>query len=117
MSRIARVELRVGAATRRQILRDERAHVQFQSERLALLRYRRSALSVLARHALHRLLMAGAILIVWRNHNRVLRRGGYTLRRFWRTAWVYTERALRIAAPDRYRWPTPLRLIAAGSRE
>ncbi len=99
----------------RQILRDERAHVQFQCERLAIVRYRRGGLALLGRTALHRLLMAGAILIVWRNHRRALRRGGYTLARFWLLTWVYTERALRIATPDRSLGPRPCASSRPGS--
>jgi hypothetical protein len=100
----------------RKMLQEERAHVQFQSERLAILRYRKTTVSLMIRDILHRVLMTGTILVVWRNHGEVLRQGGYTFRRFWRFTWCYTERALRIATPNRYRWPTPLRLIASAPK-
>ncbi len=99
-----------------QILRDERAHVQFQAERLAILRYRRSSMALVMRELLHRALMAGTILVVWHNHARALKQGGYTFRRFRRQTWIHTERALRIASPGRYRWPTPVRAMAASLR-
>ncbi len=107
---------RILRAICRQILQDERVHVQFQAERLAILRYRRSMASLMIRDVLHRMLMTGAILVVWCNHAKVFRHGGYTFRRFWRFTWLYTARALRIATPNRYGWPTPLRLLAFAPR-
>ena len=62
------------------ILRDEEAHVRFQSERLAILRRYRSELGMMLTRLLHRALFLGACLVVWRNHDEAMRRGGLGLR-------------------------------------
>jgi hypothetical protein len=69
-----------------QILRDEKAHVRFQSERLALLRRRRSWTGRLLTHLCDVLLFIGAGLACWWGHRRVLRAGGLGLFRYWRVA-------------------------------
>src|SRR5262249_33117764 len=55
-----------------QILRDEKQHVRFQSERLAILRRGRSPLLLMLTHAFDALLFAGAVLVCWCGHGRVL---------------------------------------------
>jgi hypothetical protein len=71
-----------------QILRDEKQHVRFQCERLAILRRdRHPDLQVLS-HALDLLLFVGAGCCCWFGHRRVLRAGGVGLVRFWREAWA-----------------------------
>ncbi|MCI0675749.1 MAG: ferritin-like domain-containing protein [Phycisphaerales bacterium] len=89
----------------RQILRDEKAHVQFQCERLAIIRRKRGAAFNLWSRTLHRLLMIGAILVVWHNHGPVLRGARFSFRGFTRNTLRYAERAFRIALPGRYSWP------------
>lgn len=58
------------------VLRDEEAHVRFQSERLAMLRHDRPQLGRKLTGLLHRTLFFGACLVVWRNHGKVVRRTG-----------------------------------------
>jgi hypothetical protein len=70
-----------------QILRDEVAHVRFQSERLALLRRGRSGWRLAVTRGLQGVLFAGTALVVWRGHRRALRAGGYDFPHFWRSAW------------------------------
>lgn len=88
----------------RQILRDEGHHIRFQCERLAMLRARRSGVTLWRRRVGDRALMTIATLVVWRNHGRALRLGGYTFRRFRRHVSVKFARAQAIAQPGRYVW-------------
>jgi hypothetical protein len=64
------------------ILRDEAAHVRFQSERLGALREGRSAVAVAVALAAQRALLAAAVLVVWRGHGAALARGGLSLATF-----------------------------------
>jgi hypothetical protein len=84
-----------------QILRDEVAHVHFQTERLAILRSRRRRHSVLASESLHRVLMFGTVFVVWHKHGRAMKAGGYSFGRFWRETWREMREALREADPAR----------------
>lgn len=70
-----------------QILRDELAHVQFQAERLAILRKRRGIWTLRLTHGLHRFLFFGTCLVVWWKHGGAMKRGGFGFRRFWRSCW------------------------------
>ena len=79
----ATANLALGAICRR-ILEDEAHHVAFQSERIYILRRRRSRGQVLAAHTAQRVLLAGTVVVVWLHHKSVLARGGYSLRAFWR---------------------------------
>ena len=65
-----------------QITRDEREHVRFQCDYLAIPQRKRG--SVLRRVVEwgQRLLYAGACWVVWKNHRRALRRGGMNLRSY-----------------------------------
>lgn len=87
------------------ILRDEAAHVRFHAERLARLSAGRPRRVQRAVEALHRLGLAAAVALVWLGpHRRVLRRGGYTYRRFLgRSQHLLTHRVLAVArlAPGR----------------
>lgn len=82
-----------------QILSDEDAHVQFQCERLAILRHEgprwRAPLARLG----HRVLMAGTTLVVWWRHRPALRRGGFGPLGFWRGVRRCSRRAFSIADP------------------
>jgi hypothetical protein len=85
-----------------QILRDEVAHVSFQSERLAILRRDRSRAYLLAANGLHRFLYGGTCLVVWRKHGPAMKAGGVGFRRFWSAAWRELNVALRQMDPRRY---------------
>jgi hypothetical protein len=86
-----------------QILRDERHHVHFQSQRVALLRAQRSRPSIRVRVALHRFLLAGTCVVVWRKHGRAMRAGGFGFRRFWRATWREMNDAIADMDPANYR--------------
>jgi hypothetical protein len=81
-----------------QILRDERRHLRFHTERLAILRRDRNRWQWAAAAGLQRLLFAGTCLVVWWKHGRALRLGSFGMRRFWRQAWRECNQALRQVA-------------------
>jgi hypothetical protein len=86
-----------------QILRDEERHVEFQAERLGILRAKRGAVPYLATLALQRLLLAGTCGVVWIVHRQAFRHGGFGFRRMWKEAWSYFATAFRISAHARQR--------------
>jgi hypothetical protein len=55
--------------------------------------------------AAHRVFFAAITVAVWVGHRRALRAGGFTLGRFWRTAWAKMRRAWREMDPAAYSWP------------
>jgi hypothetical protein len=85
-----------------QILRDEVAHVSFQSERLAILRRDRSRLYLWVAHGLQRFLYAGTCLVVWWKHGPAMKAGGVGFGRFWMRAWREMNVALRQMDPRGY---------------
>lgn len=85
-----------------QILRDERHHVTFQTQRLALLRAERSRVSIFIRVALHRFLLIGTCFVVWRKHGRAIRAGGMGFKRFWRATWREMREAIAHMDPRNY---------------
>lgn len=103
-----------------QILRDEVKHVQFQCERLAILRRRRRPWIVALQQSAHRLFLTGTILVVWRQHGRALRAGHWSFARFWRDVWAHMKIAMELADPLSYAFeragPIPA-CLPAGSAE
>lgn len=87
------------------VLRDEEAHVRFQSERLAMLRHDRTQLGRKLTGLLHRTLFFGACLVVWRNHGKVVRRGGLDFRSYRRRCWEEFEAAAEMMDPEGYAPP------------
>ncbi|MBI3861545.1 MAG: ferritin-like domain-containing protein [Planctomycetia bacterium] len=69
-----------------QILRDEAMHIQFQSERLALLRRSRRRWRRWTAVTLQRLFFYGTCTVFWMSHRRMLAAGGFPLRRVIRRA-------------------------------
>jgi hypothetical protein len=65
-----------------QILREEIAHVEFQTEQLARIRAGRPAYSIWATRFCHRLLFYPTLIVVGLSHRIALRRGGLSLRQF-----------------------------------
>lgn len=87
-----------------QISRDEVAHVEFQTERLARLRRRRAGTVLWLIDKAHRLFFAGTCLVVWHRHGRVLKRAGLGFRRYFAAAWREAREALRRSDPRNYAW-------------
>ena len=84
------------------ILRDEETHVRFQAERLAILRRDRPELGMKLTRLLHRALFFGACLVVWRNHGKAIRRGGFGFPGYWRRCWEEFDAALSMMEPGSY---------------
>jgi len=100
-----------------QILNDEARHVEFQAERLGILRARRVPTLFLMTMILQRSLFAGTSVVVWLVHRRALRAGGYGLRRFWTEAWRCFGEAFEISANVRLaRRTQPVRQAAVPAR-
>ncbi len=78
-----------------QILRDEREHVRFQCDYLAILRRGRQPLLFGLTEAAHRFLFFGACIVVWKNHGKAIRKGGMRFRRFWESCWREMNAAMR----------------------
>ena len=100
------------------LLRDEVAHLRFQSERLAMLHRRRSRWLRGLTMAGHRVLFAGVTLATWAGHRKALRAGGYGFGHFWRSAWGRMAHAWRAMSPDGYSWedkPTETRSISGST--
>jgi hypothetical protein len=87
-----------------QILRDEKSHVRFQCERLALLRRQLPVSQLVVRLGLDAFLFLGAAFACWLGHRRALRAGGRGWRRFWREAVHAFGRARPLMDPRHYTW-------------
>jgi hypothetical protein len=85
-----------------QILRDEKQHIRFQSERLALLRRGRSAPLLALTHALDSPLFLGAVVACYGGHKGALRAGGLGFRGFAGEAWRVYRAAARQKDPRNY---------------
>src|SRR6266478_2397500 len=97
-----------------QIVRDERLHVDFQTQQLARLRAGRHAALLLLTRALHRLLFLGTVLVVWLGHRRVFEANGMGLVRFWRSCWTEFGHDLAAMEPEtRPRWSWRIATAAA----
>jgi len=80
-----------------QILRDEVKHVEFQVERLGILRARRNWLLLKGTVATQRFLFWGTCIVVWIFHNKVFRKSGYNFGDFWWANWIEFEEAFQMA--------------------
>jgi hypothetical protein len=88
-----------------QILTDERMHIRFQSERLAILQRYRARTGLRLGELARRVLMAGTLPVVWLGHRRALRRGGFGPVAFCRACWACYRVSERLADPAGYDWP------------
>ncbi|HEV3022611.1 MAG TPA: hypothetical protein VGX76_09085, partial [Pirellulales bacterium] len=83
-------------------LRDEKRHIQFQAERLAILRKRRMRPILWLSHLVDRVLFTAATLIVWQGHRHVLRAGGLGWRAYCRQAGHIYRQFARLKDPRHY---------------
>jgi hypothetical protein len=82
-----------------QILDDEEEHVQFQCQRLAILRRDRSPLYLFAARLFQRGLLACTCVVLWHKHGPTLRAGGFPFTRFVPATFAAMRTALQIAEP------------------
>ncbi|MEM7392807.1 MAG: hypothetical protein AAF492_10705, partial [Verrucomicrobiota bacterium] len=87
----------------RQILKDEVQHILFQTNALRNLRRGKSALTKAILPWCHRAFMWVTILVVWLQHGRTLRAGGYNFSRFFGEALCEMEDAILLLNGD---WDT-----------
>ncbi len=96
------------AAICRRILAEEAAHIQYESELLRFLRDRRTGFFRYVPEAVQRLLYAGTIVVVFVEHRRVLRQGGYGRIGFWAAWWEGCGKTVSKGAPSlRTVWAHP----------
>src|SRR5215813_14692634 len=96
------------AAICRRILEEEAAHTRYESELLRFIRERRTGFFRYVPEALHRFLYAGTIVVVFVDHRRVLRQGGYGLTGFWSACWdVFGNTFSKIDPSLRTVWANP----------
>ncbi len=91
------------------ILEDERAHVEFHSERLFLMRCMRPSRSNQACLLLQRMLFAATVPAVWLAHRRPFRRAGTSYLRYQAAAWREFQAACAVITGDAQPDPFPLR--------
>src|SRR5215207_2617565 len=78
------------------MLQDEVRHIEFQAERLGILRAERKWLLFTVTNSLQRLLFSGTCLIVWIFHRRVFEKSGYGFVEYWKHCWKEFNEALQI---------------------
>lgn len=83
-----------------QIIRDETPHIQFQCERLAILRSGSSAFRNRFVYAAQRFLFLGTCFVVWLKHRKVFQRAGFNFRQFRAVAWERYYAAEKIMRSD-----------------
>jgi hypothetical protein len=86
----------------RRILEDEANHVEFQSERLAILRRKRSRWRVAAAVTAQRLLFAGSVAVVWLRHGPVFRSCNHSFPAYWRACHREFHESLALMDPAHY---------------
>jgi hypothetical protein len=92
----------------RRILEEEAAHTRYESELLRFVRERRTGFLRHVPEALHRILYAGTIVVVYVDHRHVLRQGGYRLFAFWSACWgVFGNAFSKIDPRLRTAWANP----------
>jgi hypothetical protein len=85
-----------------QILADEDMHVRFQCERLAIVRARRSRVTLALKAGWQRFLFTGTCWVVWMKHRKALRAGGLRYKTFRRHANQKLGTALKLMNPHNY---------------
>lgn len=84
-----------------QIIHDEGPHVEFQCQRVAILRKHCGPLALMIRRAAHRFLYFGTCFIVWKQHGSVFRAAGRGFRQYWKSCWQEFFAAEQIMEPRR----------------
>lgn len=79
-----------------QVLSDEKLHVQFQAERLAIIRKQRTKPTLLITNFFQRFLFAGTVLVVWMKCKDTLRAADYTVVSYFRECWQELNIAMRL---------------------
>lgn len=81
----------------KQILQDEIRHVEFQAERLGILRAERNWLLLTMTNGLQQCLFLGTCLMVWLFHRKVFLQRRYAFVDFWKHCWKEFNEAFQIS--------------------
>jgi hypothetical protein len=104
-----------------EVLREEIAHLEFQTEQLACIRVGRSSLALWATTLLHRILFYPTAVVVGLAHRIVLRRAGLTAGAYWAQCRKNFLEALSAMEPHSHLRSRPSSLdkprVLAGSRQ
>jgi hypothetical protein len=84
------------------ILEDEAGHVEVQSERVAILRRKRTPWLVAAGVATQRVLFTSSVAVVWLRHKPVLRSGNDSFLAYWRDCHREFRASLILMNPAHY---------------
>lgn len=99
-----------------QFLRDEVTHVEFQSERIAIIRHQKRCghLSLMVRGGVYSLSFRLMLLMIYTKHRRLFLEGGFPLRIFWRSAIGHLRKAKVMMNPRNFTWPTEIGVTPSG---
>jgi len=81
----------------KQILQDEVRHVEFQAERLGILRANRNCLLLTMTNGPQRFLFWGTCLVVWVFHSKVFLKSGYSFVESWKQCWTEFDETFEIS--------------------
>jgi len=98
-----------------QILRDEKMHVQFQAERIAILRKGRKRISLIVTNFAQRFLFAGTVIVVWMKCRETLRAGHYTFISFFHDCWQELDLAMSLMDSRCYEGPSTAAIVSQAS--
>ena len=82
-----------------QILQDERAHIKFQCQRVAMIRGNQLRLWMMCKNALYRGFFASACVVVWCDHHAVFKQSRLGFIRYMRSAFRVLNLALTEMQP------------------
>lgn len=86
----------------RQVLKDEIRHLEFQSYALRVIYSNKTVLKIKFSRLLHTILMAGTIVVVWFDHRKVLKAGGYSFTEFFSAVWDEFRKCARMMRKGSY---------------
>jgi hypothetical protein len=89
----------------RQILKDEIKHLEFQSYTLRVIYSNKPVVKVIFSRLLHVVLMAGTIGVVWFDHRKVLKAGGYSFAGFFSAVWLEFRKCAGMMRRNSYAAP------------
>ena len=81
----------------KQILQDEVKHVEFQAERLGILRAKRNWLLLVTTNGVQRFLFWGTCFVVWTFHRKVFSSSGFSFVEYWIWCWKEFNEAFQIS--------------------
>jgi len=100
-----------------QILMDEDKHIEFQCYTLGIL-FEKRRKSLWFNNRFHQVLMRGTLLVVWLNHRKIYKAGGFNLSKFWTSNMTIFNDCRKdisdLKTSETTRLDTPYRILHAG---